>query len=80
METSLSDLCAHLEDRFIASTSEEFIEEHRREIASAATVLEENDKKLKMISHYVEEWKVELARVRLKCELAPRRSLYVVTG
>lgn len=68
VESAIDELCSDLEARWCTSSSEEFIEQHCAEIAEAAEMLEENDKKLRMIEAYVQDWETELALVRISFE------------
>lgn len=65
LEAAVDALCSNLQDSVLLSSDGQFIEENRHEIASIVATLDENDKKLRMIDNYLEDWRNELARVRL---------------
>lgn len=66
VEASVDALCTSLQESILLSSDSHFIEEHRHDIAAVVDVLDENDRKMRMIDNYMEDWRAELAKARLR--------------
>eukprot|EP00892_Ulva_mutabilis_P001663 jgi/Ulvmu1/11498/UM077_0047.1 len=71
--SAVDAFCTQLEETHLMTSDSQFIEANRHDIAAVVETLDENDRKLRMIDNYMDDWRSELAKLKKLRDAAVQR-------